>query len=141
MMYLLFVSFLMEVAMAFRAGSRHMCTRSNSARRKAKTKNQPSLLVSQRFVMLESPSPLPGEHRRHVRRAPPGYLSIGTLAATTPVSRSALYNYIRDRKLPACKWRGRLIVSETPAREFFGGTPLGPDVSVDAEPVGGQADG
>ena len=141
-MYLLFVSFLMEVATAFRAGSRHIyISRSNSARRKAKTKNQPSLLVSQRFVMPEFPSPLPREHRRRVRRAPPGYLSIGALAAMTPVSRSALYNYVRDRKLPACKWRGRLIVSEAAAREFFAVTPLDPDISVDAEPLGGQANG
>ena len=85
--------------------------------------------------MLESPSPLSGGHRRRVRRTPPGYLSIGALAAMTPVSRSALYNYVRDRKLSACKWRGRLIVSEAAAREFFAVTPLDPDISVDAEPA------
>jgi hypothetical protein len=73
---------------------------------------------------------LSGEpHRPRVRRVPDGYISISALASTVPMSKGAIYLAIKKRQLSACQWRGKLVVSEAAANDFFAVKPLDPGAS------------
>jgi len=47
---------------------------------------------------------------RRSRRCPPGYLSVADLAERGPLSLSGFYVEIKEKRLPAGLWRGKLLV-------------------------------
>jgi hypothetical protein len=88
------------------------------------------------YDSISSAAPV-GARRRRPRRVPTGYVGVGTLADGAPVSRSTIYNAIRDRKLAACLFHGRLVVEESTAKRWLAIEPLPLDR---AAPVGDNAD-
>ena len=82
-----------------------------------------------------TPPHLAGKERPHRRRrspAPEGFHTVAALAASGDPGRSSLYRAIQTGQLPAHKWRGRLVISDSDYRAFLAVTPLqrdGADIS------------
>ena len=75
---------------------------------------------------------LAGKERRRRRPAPEGFHTVAALAASGDPGRSSLYRAIQTGQLPAHKWRGRLVISDSDYRAFLAVTPLqrdGTDIS------------
>src|SRR5690242_6745578 len=106
--------------------------------------NRSSGLANQDAVyMFESePAPPPSApHRRRVRRAPPGFITIGALASAASIPRSTLYHLVRARRLPAFCWRAHLVIPEAAVTELLAVRPLGghaPAGDADAITSGGD---
>ena len=65
-----------------------------------------------------------GQSRRRRRHAPNGYLSIRQLSERADAALSTAYLWVETGRIPAAKWRGRLIVSEEAADDFLAVKPL-----------------
>ena len=68
--------------------------------------------------------------RRGGRWVPPGYMAVDDMVSTAPLSRASLYREIASGKLPAIRWRKRVLVPERAYRDWLATVPAG------ADPVG-----
>lgn len=62
--------------------------------------------------------------RRRRCRPPGGYLSIRQLAERADAALSTAYLWVETGRIPAARWRGRLIVSEKAVDAFLAIKPL-----------------
>jgi hypothetical protein len=69
--------------------------------------------------------------RRDRRRLPEGFLTVDDLVQRGE-ARSTVYRYVKTHRLPAHRWRGRIVVSETAYRDFVAVTPLQTRDAMDA---------
>src|SRR5438270_11819448 len=65
--------------------------------------------------------------RRGGRWVPPGYMAVDDMVSTAPLSRASLYREIASGKLPATRWRKRVLVPETAYRDWLSTVPAGAD--------------
>jgi hypothetical protein len=68
---------------------------------------------------------------RRNRRLPDGFLTVEDLVQRGE-ARSTVYRNVKTHRLPAHRWRGRIVVSETAYRDFVAVTPLQTRDAMDA---------
>jgi hypothetical protein len=69
--------------------------------------------------------------RRYRHRLPEGLLTVDDLVQRGE-ARSTVYRYVKTHRLPAHRWRGRIVVSEKDYSEFLAVTPLQTRDAMDA---------
>jgi hypothetical protein len=74
------------------------------------------------FQLLEPNIP---PRRRGSRWLPPGYIGVDDMTATAPLSRASLYREVASGRLPATRWRGRVLVAERAYRDWLATVPSG----------------